>query len=183
MEGPLAAANIDVGTRDDLSLDLQLQAEVARCWMDVSNAGGAVGFPFLPVGLDKVSEAVRHLGDEVDRGEAVLFEAREQGLLVGWVTLRLNQARLTSHWATVERLQSHPTKRGLGIGDALLRATVEHGRGSGLHHLLLVLRAGEGLEPFYERLGWTQVGRHPSALRLRAGDDRDEVIMTLPLQP
>jgi hypothetical protein len=30
------------------------QAEVAKCWMDVANSGGAVGFPFTPVDLETV---------------------------------------------------------------------------------------------------------------------------------
>lgn len=44
------------------------------------------------------------------------------------------------------------------------------------------LRGGMGLEGFYERLGWEIVGRWPAALRLAPGDDRDEVLMVLPLR-
>ena len=51
----------------------------------------------------------------------------------------------------------------------------------GLEHLRLVLRSGENLEAFYESLGWVEVGRHPNALRLAPGDDRDEVSMMLDL--
>jgi len=33
------------------------------------------------------------------------------------------------------------------------------------------------LEAFYERFGYTVVGRHPDAVRVGPGDDRDEVMM------
>jgi hypothetical protein len=38
--------------------------------------------------------------------------------------------------------------------------------------------AGEGLEDFYRRLGWQEIGRWPGALRFDHGD-RDEVLMLL----
>lgn len=53
----------------------------------------------------------------------------------------------------------------------------------GLEWLHLALRSGQGLEGFYESCGWQEAGRWPSALRLRPGDDRDEVLMVLPLTP
>jgi hypothetical protein len=49
----------------------------------------------------------------------------------------------------------------------------------GLEQLHLAARAGMGLEEFYGRLGWREVGRWPGALRLGPGDDRDEVLMLL----
>ncbi len=36
-----------------------------------------------------------------------------------------------------------------------------------------------GLEDFYGRLGWAEIGRWPDALRLAPGDDRDEILMIL----
>ena len=36
-----------------------------------------------------------------------------------------------------------------------------------------------GLEDFYGRLGWKEIGRWPGALRLASDDDRDEVLMVL----
>jgi hypothetical protein len=45
--------------------------------------------------------------------------------------------------------------------------------------LHLAARGGVGLERFYQRLGWREIGRWPGALRLGPGDDRDEVLMVL----
>ena len=38
-------------------VDEALQERLAACWLEVSNAGGAVGFPFPPVSLDEVAAA------------------------------------------------------------------------------------------------------------------------------
>lgn len=175
---------------------------IARCWLDVSNAGGAVGFPFLPVSMDQVHVALARLIDEVNAGSVLLFiaesnsaaegnsvaesnsAAEQEGEVRGWVLLRLNRSKLTQHWGYVERLQSHPDSRGSGIGKLLMATLVEHARSLGLEQLHLVLRGGENLEPFYEQLGWVEIGRHSGALRLSDGgrdDDRDEVSMLLRL--
>jgi GNAT superfamily N-acetyltransferase len=156
-----------------------LKVEVANCWLDVANSGGAVGFPFTPVGYDTVTEAVQELECEVEQGSLIFIGAHIDDLLVGWVTLRLNRSKLTSHWAVVERLQSHPSRRGIGIGAGLLSYAVDFSRQIGLQHLTLVLRGGEQLEPFYEKHGWKEFGRHHNALRLTDGDERDEVHMAL----
>lgn len=153
---------------------------VEQCWLDVSNAGGAVGFPFLPVSADEVKERTRLLERDVASGTVLLFVAERAGEVAGWVSLRLNVFSLTKHWATVERLQSRPELRGMGIGKALMHALTGHSRSIGLEHLRLVLRGGENLETFYESLGWQEIGRHRDALRLADGD-RDEVSMMLHL--
>lgn len=51
----------------------------------------------------------------------------------------------------------------------------------GLEQLHLAARGEEGLESFYSRLGWREVGRWPGALRLAPDDTRDEVLMLLDL--
>jgi hypothetical protein len=49
----------------------------------------------------------------------------------------------------------------------------------GLEQLHLAARGGIGLEGFYARLGWREIGRWPSALRFGPDDTRDEVLMIL----
>jgi GNAT superfamily N-acetyltransferase len=169
---------VTVLVAEHISTD-EFRSELADCWRKVANDGGAVGFPFLPVSVSEVQRAVVVLADEVQRDDVTLLHARVEGKLAGWVTLRYNRFALTAHWASVERLQSHPNFRGTGVGAALLRGAVDQGQKRGLDHLRLALRGGEGLEPFYEKYGWHEIGRHKNALRLAAGDDRDEVFMTL----
>jgi hypothetical protein len=50
-------------------------------------------------------------------------------------------------------------------------------RKMGLDALQVTVRSGSGTEKFYARLGYSEVGRVPAALRVAPGDDRDEIIM------
>lgn len=162
-------------------LSRTLREELAACWMDTTNAGGAVGFPFPPVGLEDVRPAVDELAEAVAAGRSILLVARRDDRLVGWVSLDLNEFPLVAHWATVRRLQSHPSERGRGVGTSLMEELVRVARADGLERLRLAVRGGMGLEDFYQRLGWDVVGTWPRALRFGEGDDRDEVLMALEL--
>lgn len=172
---------IRVALVDPFTADDQVGRGLQQCWLDVSNAGGAVGFPLLPVSKAQVSEASRRLEQDAATGSALVFVAELDSDVVGWVSLRLNRTPVARHWATVERLQSRPETRALGIATRLMQEVVQHAHSIGLEHLRLLLRGGENLEVFYSRLGWTEIGRHPQALRISNGDDRDEVSMVLRL--
>ncbi|MFI2072424.1 MULTISPECIES: GNAT family N-acetyltransferase [Streptomyces] len=85
-----------------------------------------------------------------------------------------------SHWGTIHHLQTHPGFRGRGVGSALVRELRRIARDElGLEQLHLAARGGQGLEDFYGRLGWREIGRWPEALRLAPDDTRDEVLMIL----
>lgn len=154
---------------------------LALCWMQVTNAGGAVGFPFPPIDLATATRAVRQLGDELAAGKRFVVTAVDGDELVGWVTVKLNPSPLTSHWGKLAHLQSHPSRRAEGVGAALLNHAADHARSLGLDQLILVARGGEGLEAFYEHHGWTEIGRHADALRFGEFDVRDEITMRLVL--
>lgn len=162
-------------------LSVTLRDELAACWVDTTNDGGAVGFPFPPVDLDDVRPVVNELAGAVAAGRSLLFVARRADRLVGWVSLDLNEFPLVAHWATVRRLQSHPDERGQGVATALMEELVRVARADGLERLRLAVRGGMGLEDFYRRLGWEVVGTWPGALRFGERDDRDEVLMALEL--
>lgn len=156
--------------------------QLVACWRDVSNAGGAVGFPFLPVRDEQVvpavDEMVAGLGTAADR----LLLASAGPALAGWLLLRPNAHALTAHWARVLRVQTALEHRGRGLGRALMVEVARAARQDlGLEHLHLELRSGLGLEDFYGGLGWRVVGRWPGALRLSEDDRRDEVLMHLDL--
>ena len=77
-------------------------------------------------------------------------------------------------------LQTLPAVRGRGIGSALMMWARRVARQEmGLEQLRLAARGGMGLESFYARLGWREIGRWPKALRLAPNDDRDEILMLL----
>ncbi|MGW1195820.1 N-acetyltransferase family protein [Streptomyces sp. NPDC002536] len=158
----------------------ELRDELTACWVAVTNAGGAAGFPFPPVDAAEVAPVMDKLIGRLDPERTRLVTARVGGALAGWVALNRDPYRLVGHWATINHLQTHPAFRGRGIGSALVAEVRRIARDElGLEQLHLAARGGEGLERFYERLGWREVGRWPGALRLGEGDTRDEVLMML----
>lgn len=158
--------------------DPETRRRLVECWLAVSNAGGAVGFPFPPVAENEVAVALDQLLEDLDPQSCVLFHAWKDSTVTGWVVLRRTPTPLLGHWGTVERLQTHPTWRGRGIGAALLDNLERYSRDElGLVQLHLAARSGLGLERYYGRLGWQEIGRWPRILRLAENDERDEILM------
>ncbi|WP_329101296.1 GNAT family N-acetyltransferase [Streptomyces sp. NBC_01439] len=157
-----------------------LRRQLVDCWIAVTNAGGAAGFPFPPVHDDDVAPAADELLSHLDPSRSRLIIARFGEALAGWVVLKSDPFRLVAHWGTVHHLQTHPGFRSLGVGSALMRELRTVARDElRLEQLRLTARGREGLEDFYGRLGWREVGRWPSALRFAPDDTRDEVLMLL----
>ncbi|MFI1645544.1 GNAT family N-acetyltransferase [Streptomyces avidinii] len=163
---------------EEITEDL-LQALV-QCWTEVSNAGGAAGFPFPPVDAVEVGAAVHRIVSGLSPKGSRLIVGTVDGGLVGWLNLRCDAHPLVAHWGTLHHVQTRLGARGQGIGAGLVRRARDVARDEmGLEQLHLAARGGAGLEEFYGRLGWREIGRWPDALRLAAGDDRDEVLMLL----
>jgi GNAT superfamily N-acetyltransferase len=109
-----------------------------------------------------------------------ILTARTGSILAGWVVLNRDPSPLIAHWGTVNHLQTHPAYRDLGNGLALMDQLRHVARNEmGLEQLHLAARGGTGLEGFYTRLGWREIGRWPGKLRLAPGDTRDEILMIL----
>ena len=160
--------------------DPAVREELTACWVAVTNAGGAAGFPFPPVSADDVAPAVDALAARLDPGRTRILLARADGALAGWVVLSRDPSPLVAHWGTVNHLQTQPALRGRGIGSALMHRLRDVARDEmGLEQLHLAARGGTGLEDFYTRLGWKETGRWPGKLRLAPDDTRDEILMIL----
>jgi GNAT superfamily N-acetyltransferase len=156
-----------------------LRQELIDCWITVSNAGGAAGFPFLPVGTAIVCPVADELIASLSPDRRLLV-AVAGGVLAGWVHLQRHSNPVIAHWGLISHLQTLPAVQGQGIGGALMTHARQVARQEmGLEQLHLAVRGGTGLEHFYARLGWREIGRWPGALRLAPGDDRDEVLMVL----
>jgi GNAT superfamily N-acetyltransferase len=161
-------------------VDSDLRSQLISCWVAVTNTGGAAGFPFPPVDAQDVAPVLDRILEWLAPDRYRLVLASADGVLMGWLGIRHDLDPLVAHWGTLNHVQSHPDYRGRGVGSAL----VEHARHvardeMGLEQLHLSARAGLGLEDFYSRLGWREIGRWPGALRLGPGDDRDEILMVL----
>ena len=164
-------------------VDARTRHEILSCWRDVSNAGGAVGFPFLPVEDAQVLPAVDAMIDSLDPLVCRLLLATVGESLAGWLLLVGNTTKVTAHWARVLRVQTAVAYRRTGIGRSMMTEASRAARDDmGLQQLHLELRAGLGLESFYAACGWREVGRWPAALRLSGDDYRDEVLMVLELR-
>ncbi len=99
----------------------QRRRELGECWVEVSKAGGAVGFPFLPVGYDEVAPAAEALIAGLDPQRGRLLVATVGGDLAGWLNLRRDPHLLIAHWGTVHHVQTHLAHRGTGVGAALMQ--------------------------------------------------------------
>ena len=163
-------------------VDDGLRRALVTCWRDVSNAGGAVGFPFLPVTDDDVAPVLDELVGGLHPTLRRILVALDGGALAGWLVLSGHAHALRAHTGKVNRVQTAVEHRGTGVGRVLMAelARAAH-EDLGLAQLHLEVRGGMGIEPFYAQFGWRVAGRFPRALRLSADDLRDEILMYLDL--
>ncbi|WNV74312.1 GNAT family N-acetyltransferase [Geodermatophilus sp. DSM 44513] len=163
-------------------IDPRTSEDLAMCWRAVADAGGAVGFPFPPVDEDQVRSASATMIESLHPQRSRLLVASTSNTVSGWLLLRVNNNSLTQHWGEISRVQTSPQDRGTGIGRLLMGEAARCARDDlGLTQLHLAARGGLGLEEYYGRLGWREVGRWPDALRFSGTDHRDEVLMLLTL--
>jgi len=162
------------------SVDEALRRDLLRCWTDVTNAGGAVGF-VPPVTEEDIAPTLDDLVRAVRAGRSVLAVLTVDGVPAGFAVLARWASPLRRHWATVYRVQVHPSRQGAGLGRALMEGVHRIGRDLGYEFLHLGARDGTGAEGFYRRLGYREIGRMPGAIRVAPGDDRDEILLVRPL--
>ncbi|WP_035798653.1 GNAT family N-acetyltransferase [Kitasatospora mediocidica] len=172
----------------DPDLTDELGAEILTLWTDASNAGGAVGF-VPPVTEDDVrataAKQLAAVGTAEDPWADRLLVAREtaDGRLAGVLFFESMRFGLMDHWRLLARVMVHPDFQGRGYGGQLMAQAERVARDWGLAGLRLTARGGQGLERFYQRCGYREVGRVPGAIRIGAGDDRDEITFWLELRP
>ncbi|QIJ64092.1 GNAT family N-acetyltransferase [Streptomyces sp. JB150] len=166
----------------DPAVTPELRDGILDLWTDVSNAGGAVGF-VPPVERETVRpELVRHLVAMAEGRARLLVGHDEEGRVAATAFFHFNTHRLMAHWAWLYTVMVHPRHQGKGYGRDLLAAAEGAARGfDGIEAIRLTCRGGLGLERFYGSCGYKEVGRVPAAIRVAPGDDRDDVIMLLPL--
>ncbi|GAA1531726.1 GNAT family N-acetyltransferase [Streptomyces albidochromogenes] len=160
-----------------------LRDGVLALWADVSNAGGAVGF-VPPVTVDDIRpEWVKHLAAMSDGRTRLLVGYDEEGAVAATVFITYNTHRLMRHWVWLYTVMVHPSHQGKGYGRDLMAAAEEAVRGfGGIDAIRLTCRGGTGVDRFYASCGYKEVGRVPGAIRVAPGDDRDDIVMLLPLE-
>jgi GNAT superfamily N-acetyltransferase len=158
------------------ALDPGLRSDLLDTWVAVTDAGGSVGFT-APAPVPAIAATLDASLARVAAGEDALGVLRDGWRAVGMGLLVAGPGALTRHWRVVLRVMVHPDYQGNGAGRMLMEGLHALGVRLGLEQLQLTVRGGEGLEQFYVRLGYTVVGRHPGAVRVAPGDDRDEVML------
>ncbi|WKV72493.1 GNAT family N-acetyltransferase [Streptomyces sp. PCS3-D2] len=155
---------------------------ILELWVDVSNAGGAVGF-VPPVTHDDVRPSLdEHLVGVADGSRRLLVGHDGAGAVAATAFLVRNAHRLHRHWLWACTVMVHPRHQGRGLGRDLMAATEAAARSiEGIDAIRLGCRGGFGLERFYASCGYKEVGRVPGAVRIAPGDDRDDITMLLPL--
>jgi GNAT superfamily N-acetyltransferase len=124
-----------------------IRKQLLDCWRDVSNDGGAVGFPFPPVSDEPVLAAIESMVQSLDEPVNRILLATIQGELAGWLFLAGNSNGLTAHWARVLRVQTALGFRNRGVGRALMAEVARAAATDlALEQLQLELRSGLGLE-------------------------------------
>ncbi|MGR6972010.1 N-acetyltransferase family protein [Streptomyces cynarae] len=166
----------------DPAMTPALRDGILDLWVDVTNAGGAVGF-VAPVTADAIRpELLRHLMAMSEGRSRLLVGHDEDGRVAATAFLTFNTHRLMTHWIWLFTVMVHPRHQGKGYGRDLLAAAADAARGlEGVEAIRLTCRGGLGLERFYGSCGYKEVGRIPGAIRVAPGDDRDDVVMLLPL--
>jgi GNAT superfamily N-acetyltransferase len=174
----LITQQITVSDVDEI--DAGLADDMLRCWVDVSNAGGAVGF-VPPVAADDVRPLVEQMAEAVAAGRELLVVVTVDGTLAGFGVIQLPGNPLLRHYGRVLRVQVRPELHKLGLGAALMEGIRDRAMRAGLEGITLGVRDGSGIDSFYARLGYVEVGRTPGMIRVAPGDDRDGIEMFLRL--
>jgi GNAT superfamily N-acetyltransferase len=154
----------------------KLREDLLATWIAVTNAGGSVGFT-APADRGEVAAALDAALERVAAGRDALGVVRRGDASVGMGLLVDTGSAIQRHWRTLLRVMVRPELQGTGGGRLLVEGLHQMARDLGLEQLQLTVRGGERLESFYERFGYVVVGRHPGAVRVTRGDDRDEVMM------
>jgi GNAT superfamily N-acetyltransferase len=163
----------------------ELREQIVTLWLEVSNAGGAVGF-VPPVTRSQVWALADKAFADIDSGFDHLLvgyeDDSEDGRVMAMLIFVDRQFHLSEHWRTIKRVMVSPSSQGKGYGAQIMREGERVARRMGWEGLHLTVRDGHGTERFYTALGYREVGRLPRTLRIAPGDDRDEILMWLTLK-
>lgn len=132
-------------------------------------SGGSVSF-MHPLAPEMAAAFWESSLASADRGERVVLGARENGALIGTVTLLLDCPPNQPHRAEIAKMMTRISHRGQGVARALMfvaeRLAIENGR-----TLLTLDTASEaGAAGLYEKLGFQRAGEIPDyALKPHGG--------------
>lgn len=133
---------------------------LARLLRDAVDSGGSVGF-WAPLGDGDALLYWREVMQGLVDKSVVLIVAEDQGEVVGSVQVVLSTRQNGHHRAEVRKLMVHTSRRGHGLGRALLAAAHVEARFRGRTLLILDTRTGDAAEGLYESMGYKRAGQVP----------------------
>jgi GNAT superfamily N-acetyltransferase len=153
--------------------------EVRRVGPGASMASdNAFALALLPVDRSAVGAAVSVVIDDLRSGRALGFAATRGRDIVGFALLRPGR-QINAHTGQVSQVMVDPDEQRSGLGTQLVEAVIGLAGELGLERVRLGLPTGTGLDRFYARMGFVEVGRLPRWIRAGPDEDRDEVLMAL----
>ena len=143
---------------------------------DAVEGGASIGY-VLPLPEAEVATFWRGVLSSVGTGSRVLLVAREAGgLIVGTVQIEFAQKPNGRHRAEVQKLLVLRSRRGHGIGTALMNAIEAVARDARRSLLFLDTSVNGGAVGLYERCGYTRAGGIPRYAADPDGSLHDNVI-------
>jgi acetyltransferase len=133
---------------------------LARLLVDAVDSGGSLGF-WAPLGQPEAMLYWREVMQGMVEENLVLLVAEDAGEVVGSVQLVLSDRQNGPHRAEIRKLMVHTSRRGHGLGRALLSAAHVEARYHGRSLLILDTRTGDAGEKLYESMGYTRAAQIP----------------------
>ena len=151
---------IDVRTLDAPQAELareRLAEILAKC----VSAGASVNFMW-PFTIAEAHDWWAGPIADVAAGQALLFGAYADGVLIGTVQLSMKTPPNQRHRGDVRKLLVHPDSRRMGAAAALMGKLESAARERELQLLTLDTATGSGAEALYLSLGWHAIGFIPN---------------------
>ena len=150
------------------TMDEREIAGLSNVLIDCVENGASVSF-MLPMTQAKAESFWRNVAASVVRGERVVLAAEDaEGIILGTVTVILQQPENQPHRGDVSKMLVHRAARRQGVGAALLTAAERHALAAG-KTLLVLDTASDDAARLYVRQGWQHCGVIPDYALLPDG--------------
>lgn len=137
--------------------------ELADLLLDTLQGGASVGYQSAASHQEAESNFYR-LRDELQKGERLIWIARDEQGVVGCISLALNIQPEALNRGTIKLLLVHRRARRKGVGKKLLAELEKSACARQRGVLSLEVRAGSGAEAFYRSQGYRCLGEMPDYL-------------------
>lgn len=146
----------------------ELQSALATLLIDTVAGGASVSF-MHPLSFEQAQAFWSGALASAARGERVVLGAFDGETLVGTVSVVLDMPPNQPHRAEIAKLMTCPSRRGEGVGAALMQAAEAVAVSRGRSLLVLDTAAVDGAGPLYEKLGFVFAGEIPDFALLPRG--------------